>query len=217
MSRKKRTRPPKSRRAAPQSAKNRLLRRKSSIELTKNQAALRDQVRQTLAAFQKQPFNTRQNTAGDIHGFLPALRLRHGNYALRRFRRTPRERHHLPVLELSLRRFRAADDERRPHRRPRRLRRAIAAFAILGHAGVRPGAGELSAARRESGPHRGRFGRVGKTLLPLGRRYVAETHRLDVLRRRRHLEKRLGRRVVAGKDRPRGIEPARPRTRPTAD
>jgi hypothetical protein len=38
-------------------------------QLTQSQAALRDQVRQTLAVFQKQPFGTRQNTPGEILDF----------------------------------------------------------------------------------------------------------------------------------------------------
>jgi hypothetical protein len=37
--------------------------------LSQSQAALRDQVRQTLANYLKQPFGTRQNTAGDIMDF----------------------------------------------------------------------------------------------------------------------------------------------------
>jgi hypothetical protein len=42
---------------------------KAKHQLTQGQAALRDQVRQTLANFQKQPFDTRQNSAGDIMDF----------------------------------------------------------------------------------------------------------------------------------------------------
>jgi hypothetical protein len=42
---------------------------KAKHHLTPAQAALRDQVRQTLANFRKQPFDTRQNTAGDIMDF----------------------------------------------------------------------------------------------------------------------------------------------------
>lgn len=42
---------------------------KAKHRLTTAQAALRNQVRQTLAGFQKQPFDTRQNTAGDIMDF----------------------------------------------------------------------------------------------------------------------------------------------------
>jgi hypothetical protein len=43
--------------------------KKPKIELTKTQIALRDQLRQTLSAFQKQAFSTRQNTADDILDF----------------------------------------------------------------------------------------------------------------------------------------------------
>ncbi len=42
---------------------------KARHRLTQGEAALRDQVRQTLAIFQKQPFDTRQNTAGEIMDF----------------------------------------------------------------------------------------------------------------------------------------------------
>jgi hypothetical protein len=42
---------------------------KAKHRLTKSQAELRDQVRQTLANFIKQPFATKQNTAGDIMDF----------------------------------------------------------------------------------------------------------------------------------------------------
>jgi hypothetical protein len=42
---------------------------KAKHRLTPAQATLRDQVRQTLASFQKQPFDTRQNTAGDVMDF----------------------------------------------------------------------------------------------------------------------------------------------------
>ena len=139
-------------------------------ELTQNQTALRDQVRQTLGVFSEAAVQHAAEYRRRHSRLLPALWLHDGNFSLRRFRRTPRERHHLPMLELSPRRFRAADDERRPHCRPHRLRRAVAAFAILGHAGIRPRASELSLARGKRGPHGGRFGRVGKTRLPPGQR-----------------------------------------------
>ena len=75
------------------------------------------------------------------HEYLPRVRLRDRDHTIDGRRKPTGQRHHLPLLELSLRRLPIAHGPARPRRRPDRLRLPGASRRVPGHAGhvARPG------------------------------------------------------------------------------